>query len=294
MITDEVLAMFAVIFLLGPITIILFGVSVAYYNKWTSWREKAVNSIEAEEKCNKYGNIFFIIAFITFATLLITIFTCRFGMYGKKPYDYERTGTRIKESISQIESNGYLIYKKDKYISPYYCRDWYKELDGNKTKTPAANIGYGYDMVYSVDNDLGITILQVEYRNYFKEDELDMAMEYYENLDDYEFYLSDGSYIMQYEEPYVKPISFDAEMFRYLRDPNENDFPEYVEQDTKGKRFHIIARSPDGVYECEIRMYYNDGAILVYEWHDEIYLIPDEKTIAVLDDIVLENKDYLW
>lgn len=174
------------------------------------------------------------------------------------PEDYVDTGITIHQTYYDIREQHYILYNGDKYIhmddleiqrdlpklaayggTKFVRTERFANILESNTVFPRNDYHY---YVYKVYNDVGITLLKFEISLYMRECDVDKFVDYYANLADYDYYISDG----QNEYQLVKKS--DIYKFKILG-MSENKHPHHIHS-LKYLRLYSV----DGVYSRQFNL----------------------------------------
>lgn len=228
---------------------------------------------------------------IIFGVLAIAPPVVKFVM--KDDNYYTDLGVYVEQDESEIISTSTITFNGIDYVRPEQDSMFY---EGDTAKyqvlTPIANIpDCTDDMVYSVENDAGITILRYKFYYYISAEDIAIATEYYSNLTEPHTIFADNySSLMKSHDC---EVDLDTEHFNTLYDQwiNGLDDGEYVSSSRIGT-VYLFAVSPDGVATRKIQIgYYDDGDAFLYRGQYR-YSIDDPTAEEALAPVIESYEQY--
>lgn len=220
---------------------------------------------------------------IIFAVLSVLLIVIPFsGALSEENLSYTDTGLVTEETYEEIRESDQFTINGERFTMAKVPFTRYDE------HSPAVNIRDSNWMIYKVENDAGIDLYRFERHNYISTKGLIKAEDYYFNLTEpHEFTLKEGGSVY---EP-----DFDIEKYNALYKLTlQNDHIE-AERPDDSYKFSFYARSPDGVCERYIHIFYDKATGDVYytprydSW--DVYEIPDPEIENALRTMIENTID---
>ena len=183
------------------------------------------------------------------------------GEIGPEYFEYEGV---IYEGLTMKENKFYYGLAEDVKGEPAF------NIQYPLTLAERIWVGRYATMMYHLENDMGLKLFTDEYTIYCPQDELEKVKAYYQNDDNYEWYL-ETSYYDENKEPYYfseeKKVSLTKEELSVINELKVTEADTSLAYVEDAEEYHLLKRSKDGIMEGRTTLAYDQG---IWYWNTDV------------------------